>query len=544
MRAGKTLDGYRLRGYAGTTGVLLAMDIPLNLRNNLLGFSIERKKGNGDWKWLQGLLRFPHQGIDLTKPINSNLAPIQKFRWSDYCVYPNTTYQYRIHGAYDDPENLNLVDGPTITLKTESLGQGKHQIIFNRAAAASQAFARKFPDVNINDENIDDAVRSRALNWLSRGLDQKILSFIDRAIDDKWAVDMAIYEIEHKDIVDHLLAALNRGAKIRIVYHAKKKDKQTDINRKFLKDFPDNVTKVGRVTSSIFHHKFLILRKLEGSEEGNPLAVLTGSTNHTLNGLYLQSNVVHVVENPAIASRYYNLFKLLFQGCTVGETKNFITSNNILLEDNEQVLFSPRSDYADLKKVRSIICKAKENVIFCTTFKMDPLVISSFLPCEPGTVIRYGLQNSRSSVTGIHRFGTFVAPAYLKQGLEGFLKESTAGQKGNILVHLKAIVCDFTTDSPTVITGSNNFSTSASSKNDENMLVINGDTGVADTYACEIMRLYDHYRFRYNIKERSEGNPGGFYLEVDDKWTNPYFIRSSLKERERKTFCSNIQTQD
>jgi hypothetical protein len=48
-----------------------------------------------------------------------------------------------------------------------------------------------------------------------------------RAKDDRWAIDMAIYEIELREVVDLLHDARRRGVKIRIVYHSKPKDYQS-----------------------------------------------------------------------------------------------------------------------------------------------------------------------------------------------------------------------------------------------------------------------------------------------------------------------------
>jgi phosphatidylserine/phosphatidylglycerophosphate/cardiolipin synthase-like enzyme len=47
-----------------------------------------------------------------------------------------------------------------------------------------------------------------------------------------------------------------------------------------------------------------------------------------------------------------------------------------------------------------------------------------------------------------------------------------------------------------VVTGSANFSTASTNKNDENMLVIRGNTRVADIYLGEFMRIYNHLSFR------------------------------------------------
>src|SRR5690606_1860642 len=105
-------------------------------------------------------------------PVDSSLGPIQKFRWSDYSVYANTPYRYKIYGVYGRPGKLRYLDGPEVELRSESLLEGRHQIIFNRAAAASQAYARRFG--NANPDHPDQA---EARAWLSRGLYERLQGF-------------------------------------------------------------------------------------------------------------------------------------------------------------------------------------------------------------------------------------------------------------------------------------------------------------------------------------------------------------------------------
>lgn len=65
-----------------------------------------------------------------------------------------------------------------------------------------------------------------------------------------------------------------------------------------------------------------------------------------------------------------------------------------------------------------------------------------------------------------------------------------------IHVHHKFIVIDGDTDSPTIYTGSPNFSKSSENGNDENELEIKGNVRLAHIYVAEFMRLYNHYRAR------------------------------------------------
>jgi len=71
MRAKSTRNGIRLKAYAGTTGVLLAMDVTQPKRHGLLGFAIEREDPRGRHRWLRGLLRFPGQAGEKLSPIDS-----------------------------------------------------------------------------------------------------------------------------------------------------------------------------------------------------------------------------------------------------------------------------------------------------------------------------------------------------------------------------------------------------------------------------------------------------------------------------------------
>jgi len=532
MRAKATRNGIRIKAYAGTTGILLAMNVTSHKRKGLLGFAVEREGPGIKHRWLRGLLRFPGQAGARLTPVDSKIAPLQKFRWSDYSVYPATAYRYRVHGVYGSPQSLRLKLGGEVSVQTESLDNGPHRVIFNRAAAASQAYTRRFDNAN-PDKPENEAAR----RWLSRGLREKLLAFLKRAKDDRWAIDMAIYEIELREVIDLLYDARRRGVKIRIVYHSKPKDHQTHVNEEFLKRLPKSV-KRARITSSIFHQKFIVLSRLGDDGTRRPVSVLTGTTNFTPNGVYRQANVIHIIEDGPLASEYINLFNLLFEGSNARRTKQYINKENPIVESRQQVVFSPRSGFGDIEEVSSIVKGAKRDLVFCTAFKLHDKIKEALLPGPPKNIIRYGLQNSRGSITGTHRHGHFVTKAFLKTGLEGFLKESTAGQRGNILIHLKTIVCDFTSNHPIIISGSNNFSKAGSSKNDENMVILRNETDACDTYICEMMRLYDHYRFRFNQTSRTGRGPQKrLTLAADDRWTDRYFKPGSHKSLERERFC-------
>ncbi|HSY18689.1 MAG TPA: phospholipase D-like domain-containing protein [Candidatus Acidoferrales bacterium] len=577
MRDTKSANGITVKAYAGTTGVLLAFNVTNARRTGLLGFSIERKDPKTKkWEWLTGMLPFPSQQHDPGQPIPTDLSPVQKFRWSDYRVHAETTYSYRVSGRYGKPTDqapdLELVQGPEVEITTSSNDEnGVHNILFNRAAGGSQAFSRNFPAAvalceekrksggisKLTVEDLDKASPG-CKAWLTRGVLPKILDTIARAKDATWALDIAIYEYEWHEIVEAVNAASQRGVQLRLIYHAKKakdpKDK-TKVNAKNAKPLVQKGQARARLTTAIFHDKFIVLSKV--SKSGNvltrkPVTVLCGSTNFTHNGLFRQANVVHVVQtkkgedtNPT-AEKYETLFEMLWNGkepevTDVTGTKDWIDANNKM--DKLSPLFagfSPRRKQTDLARFIEIINSAKQDVLFATAFVLPKQIVAALMGQPNDPILRLGVQDTDANgIAGFHRDRTaqFAATALFDHGFEGWLKEAMIPGGGNILIHTKAVVVDFTGDSPVVISGSHNLSVPASEKNDENYLIIQGNPDLADSYGVEVMRIYDHYRARWVQDQIQKGKlPGGGKLQPDDKWTDRYFKKNSLHFRDRLRF--------
>ena len=112
MRETAEQDHVSVKAYAGTTGVLLAMNVPDARREDLLGFAIHRAGGDKPAEWLNGMISFPGVEHKPGQPLSTEQAPIQKFRWSDYRVYPDTTYKYEVHPVRGKPESPKIEAGP------------------------------------------------------------------------------------------------------------------------------------------------------------------------------------------------------------------------------------------------------------------------------------------------------------------------------------------------------------------------------------------------------------------------------------------------
>lgn len=537
-------DDFRVKAYAGTNGVLLAMDLAEPRRKGLLGFAIEKQQGDKPWLFLFNSLTFPGKAHTFPQyhATPSDKAPLQKFRWADYAVNPGTTMHYRVHLAYGTADAPQLGESLALSITSDDGHPANQSVIFNRAVAASQAFQRKFPDldaqISANKNMPIEAWPDAARLWLENGLLERLLGFIERAVDAQWALDIAIYEYQLQAIVDAVNAAFARGVQVRVLYHAQPDDPDTTLNETNLAKLP-MANKRGRVTHNIFHDKFIVLSRVDGAGQRQPQAVLCGSTNFTANGVYRQANVVHTLDDVMIATRYLQVFEEVWANpADVAATRSWITEHNPM--DPTQPLFagfSPRSGGGDLREFVEIIEAAKKDVLFVTAFSLPDAILNALLGKPHDDILRYGLQNTASSITGFHadRTAEFAATALLNTGLEGWLKENMKGQKGNLLVHTKAVITDFTTDAPTIISGSHNLSTSASNGNDENYLIIRGDTDLADRYGLELLRFYEHYRFRYFAKklELKQVSP----LAVDDSWTHDYYVEGDLRQLSRLRFA-------
>lgn len=537
-------DDFRVKAYAGTNGVLLAMDLAEPRRKGLLGFSIEKQQGSKPWLFLFNSLTFPNKAHTFPRfrATPSDIAPLQKFRWADYAVNPGMTLHYRVHLAYGTADAVQLGESLQLTITSDDGQPSNQSVMFNRAVAASQAFQRKFPEldalISANKHMPIEAWPDAPRQWLENGLLARLLGFIERAVDDQWALDIAIYEYQLQAIIDAVNAAFARGVQVRVLYHARPDDEDTTINEASLAALP-SASKRGRVTHNIFHNKFMVLSRVGVSGEQQPEAVLCGSTNFTANGVYRQANVVHVLDDESVAASYLQTFEQIWaQPDDLGATRDWVSEHNPM--NPQQPLFagfSPRTGGADLQEFVRIIGAAKKDVLFVTAFSLPDAVLNALLGQPHDDILRYGLQNTASRITGFHadRSAEFAATALLNTGLEGWLRENMKGQKGNLLVHTKAVVTDFTTDTPTIISGSHNLSASASNGNDENYLIIRGDTDLADRYGLELLRFYEHYRFRYFAKKLAlkQVSP----LAPDDSWTSDYYLEGDLRQLSRLRFA-------
>ena len=160
-------------------------------------------------------------------------------------------------------------------------------------------------------------------------------------------------------------------------------------------------------------------------------------------------------------------------------------------------------------------------------------------------VLRYVVKDDplgQDESIGHDRDVIFAAGSYLAEGaLANFLAERSNPLNSNRYIHDKFMLVDPLSDDPIVVTGSANFSDASTNSNDENMIIIRGNTRVADIYFTEFNRLFNHYYFR-SVMESTNANKTSddaelFLAEKSEEWLTKY-APGKLRAKRLKIYTS------
>jgi hypothetical protein len=530
MRATKTKDGLTVYAVAGTNVVILGMNMDGDQAADLMGFAIQRKDHkDGKTRWLEGLKRFDGVDTDIPKgkPVSTRDHPVQSFQWADYTVKEGRTYTYKVIALRGDPGALTEDETVSVKVTVEEQDVGTHRVFFNRGAASSQAYEHEF------DGKTPDEVGERAYTWLSRGLFEAFQRFVGKAKSSSYGLRAALYECHEPEILAPLGVAFEDGADVQIVYDGRKAELAKK-NKKALKDA--GLASVSRPRTSnksdIAHNKFIVLLK-----DGKPIEVWTGSMNLSINGVWGQSNVGHWVKDAKVARDYLAYWERL-QGDPKSpalKTANFEASDlgDQAMPGGTTSLFSPRPTEGLLETIGEQIVQGHATFItlpFGIVNQLAPSLLTDDgrLRCilldskGSGANHRENLRICRNRRNVIAAVGNRI----VTNALDEWVQEQANPWSTNVeYVHTKYALIDPLSDDPIVITGSANFSGPSITGNDENILVIRGDTRVADIYLGEFRRLFDHHAFRESLtfKKKKKAKKPGTLEKVPATWLARHF---------------------
>lgn len=564
MRSRKKSSGITLNTIAGSYVIFFGLDLDANVRSGFRGFAFKRTDhSNGEVEWLRGIKTFeatePHPGVG--QSFSTQRHPVQSFQWSDYSVKPGIKYTYVIHGMYGDPADLKSKRKIVVDIKTENEVGATHSAFFNRGSVATQEYARVFLNRPPNKEG------PAAYAWLSRGLMEALIAFIARAKAGD-SLHGAVYEFQWPAALAALKKAKVNGVNVKIIYDDVE---GFDKDGKPLGPFKENEIAIddanikgltkSRKEAKLMHNKFIVL-----SKANVPVAVWTGSTNFTENGIFGHANVGHIVEDKKIAKAFMDYYERLFHDPEIA--KDYRDANMAAspvpteIKNGVTAIFSPRGAALDsLEWYAQIAGSADDALLMTFAFGMhekfkevyrtnDKKLRMSLMEkayASPNVKKRdeKDIQEIRNRPNVVVAIGNRI----VTNAFDRWLKEmySVDGKSKHVYwIHTKFMLVDPLGSAPIVITGSANFSKASTDTNDENMLVIKGNKRVADIYFGEYMRLYSHYAFREAVKRALDkeklGHPQNWkpqFLIDKDSWMKDYFSTTDKTGRfmRRKYFA-------
>ena len=551
MRLRVSEDGLTVNAIAGTHVVALGLNLSASPRRGCLGFSIQRTDHTEqETTWLRGMKTFADTdpGVGPGGSVSSREHPFQAFQWADYAAKPEHDYTYTVVPYYGTPNVRQERRSVSVRITTESEFGDLHSVFFNRGAVASQEYARQFAD-KAPDE-LPDGLRQAAYRWLSRGLLEALVAFIARADGPDYELYGAVYEFQWPTVLEAIRDAAATDAKVHVVYDGiAGAGKPAPKNR-------DAIGKVGiqalcrpRTTGTLMHNKFFVL-----VHRGSPVAVWTGSTNVTENGLFGHLNCGHAVESHDVAQTFLDYWHELGTDPTARVEKDWMGQHNVAppapWSADITIVFSPHSGLKVLDWYAEIAASARRALFMTFAFGMDTRfkavyglddeILRFALMDKEGT--GRTLQRSREEIRRLRRRPN-VLVAVGKQiqtnSFDRWLAERSGLTRNVQWVHTKFMLVDPLSATPVVVAGSANFSENSTDVNNENVLVIRGDTRVADIYLGEFMRIYSHYAFREAVAfahERHEDwEPQ--HLATTPRWQDDYYKAGDDRDLRRRYFA-------
>ena len=593
--------GVSVKAYKGDAMTLLAMNLDKSLIENFTGFTIRvtppSDPGGPERKPFFLFNRFTYDddvlkknNIDLKKVqfITTDLFPIQKFRW----VHTPATnhninlmifgkYVYEITPRYLVDDMLQPLDH-SLTVKfsfdISPFRKGNFQIGFTRGFIESQAYSRHFGLNNNTRPNKTDLIfdiqaksgprdvdkkknpaladytfedQHRWLGWQAR---ERLIELLQETLANKdLSLDVFAFDLDEPVICDTIIKLAKEGRARVILDNSDGHTKAGRFEIKFAalynEQAADNKTLARGCFKALAHSKVFI-QKLKSK----PCKVLTGSTNFSTNGIYINANHVLVFTDKEVAKLYENVFDKCFSQSLMDEfSKTEFAINDSLFTKVKipdiTIRFSPHSKTVAekfFKLIHDRILQAKSDVLFAI---MKDSSQSSILDAvmeqvKSDKIFTYGITDTIGDKTKIFLYKPDSKRGVRIAGRPGQFILPPPFDKENdipgISVHHKFVVVDFKGSNPVVYCGSSNLAFTPEQRNGDNLLEIR-DADTVTAFAVEAIRLVDHFQFRnaqFLAQQKntdSNKKPSTIHLHgsKEKNWVKAYYDKDDLLFLER-----------
>jgi hypothetical protein len=552
-------NAFLVKAYIGDNKTLLAFNFssPDSARN-LAGFSIQcQPPGGVAAYYLLNELRFEdptkHAQVSGEEPHSTLNAPIQKYRWVHVLGLAHQgltpavgNYTYTVTPRYFDASHsmrpLDASLGAAVTVPVGPFKKGALSLGFTRGYMQSEAFARHFGlDAQLTPAGkplLFDTSQQAGTNngqsfawadeyaWMGWTARQRVFSILNTVLNDtSLTLDVFAYDLYEPDICKNLLKLAAAG-RVRIILDNASLHLTQTKNGKTVASSEDQFTtgfkKEAKAPAAILrgcfgrysHDKILIV-----SRGGKPVQVLTGSTNFSVTGLYVNANHVLVYDDSNVAAQYAKVFEASWQvlsrfktpstnaagafSRTALATQPYTYSSASV--PKLSITFSPHTK-ADVDRILGGISNrvTRESsaqhgsVLFAVmqlTGSQSPVYSTLSKLHANQSLFSYGISDAPE--------GTYLYAPGKKTGV------MVTGKPGKTTlpppfdqvpvppgheIHDKFVVCGLNGGDPVVYCGSSNLATGGEAANGDNLLEIH-DADVATAFAIEALLLVDHYNF-------------------------------------------------
>jgi phosphatidylserine/phosphatidylglycerophosphate/cardiolipin synthase-like enzyme len=545
------------------------------------GFTIERTS-KGKVSYIHGAVGF--SDTEKLDPANPCSFPLQRFLWWDYSVRPGDTVQYSVIpvvGSSQSKLSLDTKNASPITPPMTISGQATPHLsaYFNKGIVAAQWVSKALnntpsktaitPLVQKPGTPIRDA--------LSGLLRPEVLSLLAATLKNKGKIYAALYELNDLELIP-ALEAFGHDCNL-ILANGAFKPPANDENAAVRPQLKSKVTVLDRmVTSQHFaHNKFVVFC----DSSGKPQQVLTGSTNWTFTGLCTQANNALIINDPGVAQDFldaWNRLKAAGNAYPPALVQGNSTAKTYQVDGCKITpWFAATSAAQDLAYARKLIAAAADGILFLFfnpgTFQQDPakwtllqnilerhnpadpnsnpslymrgVVNQTIAGLTPGTTPAAGAKQSNpqhdpaspAPVTLIKGGGdaqpiplgqSVMVPHNIKSQFHTWEQELLGESMVNI--HSKVIVIDPFGQHPVLMTGSHNLGYKASTENDDNLVIVEGNAPLAAAYAINIISIYQTYRWNSYVEAHRQDPKVWHGLVDNDAWQASYLTGDPLAE--------------
>jgi len=595
----KTKGNLSVRAHIGDAKTLLAFDLDKAATKSLAGFTVQTGPPGVPPYFILNELQFKtptDHAQDATLPSTSSInAPVHKFRWLHVPGSAHQglkpvfgTYQYTVTPRYFDTSNkLKPLDQALSVAVNVDVGPFKKKGLslgFARGFTQSQAFVRHFglnatirpkdkqllfdttkeAGVNAKGEHFTFDDEYECLGFTAR---ERVFELLDEVVSNKaLRLDVFAYDLNEPKVIDNLVKLAKQG-RVRVIldnaalHHGTPAKPEDQFETLFRQAAKGNAAILRGKFGRFAHDKVLIVSNSKGAKK-----VLTGSTNLSVTGLYVNSNHVLVFDDPQVAAKYAEVFEESwndkaaagpFRKSPLSQKAFSFSSKNV---PQTEITFSPH-DTAFAGTILDGLVKriAKEG----NKSKVVGSVLFAVMQLDAGTGPVFPALRALHASKDIFSYGISDSPGgirlYRPKSAEGVLVtgkpvntqlpppfNQVPGVGLGHQVHHKFIVCGFNGDDPVVYCGSSNLAAAGEGVNGDNLLAIH-DGDVATAFAIEALALVDHFDFL----DRSSATPdskkiaskqeaavkAGWFLSTDDRWVQPYYDPQDLRSVDRRLFA-------